>query len=88
MKAKEIVWGSWEVCDNFKYCYGLVGQFTAYTLYEEADYYWVSNGVGSDSISTIEFHSLDEAKAKCEEDLERYVDWLQKQLHWLGGEQE
>ncbi len=84
MKAKEIKWSSWEVCDTFKYCYGLVGQFTAYTLYEEVDHYWVSNGVGSDSISAIEFHSIDEAKAECEADLAKYVEWLDKQLQWLG----
>lgn len=84
MKAKKIKWGDWEVCDGFKYCYGLVGQFTAYTLHEEVDNYWVSNGVGSDSILAIEFQSLDEAKAECESDLAKYVEWLDRQLQWLG----
>ena len=86
MKAKEIKWGSWEGCDNFKYCRGLVGQFIAYTLYEAVDHYWVADEIGDDSmsISFTEFQSIEAAKDGCEDNLAKYVEWLNKQLQWLG----
>ncbi|RTL04181.1 hypothetical protein EKK58_11065 [Candidatus Dependentiae bacterium] len=91
MKAKEIVWSELVASPDDWHYDGYVGNKLVYRIYDNSihacEYYFISSMLPRNPYDLMEqeFHSLNDAKAKCEEDLRRYVDWLQNQLQWLGG---
>lgn len=90
MKAKEIEWSGLVASPEY-WCYdGRVDGRLAYRIYDHSsnagEYYFISPLLSGDTrgMVELEFQSVDEAKAECEADLARYVEWLDKQLQWLG----